>query len=53
MKLSLEIRKVDEQCSAKVITLEVSGERDVWLCVSVRAKFLWWSRTESWAIHLV
>lgn len=53
MRLKLEIRKVDEQCSSKVITLEVLGDIDIWLCVSVRAKFLWWSRTESWAIHLV
>lgn len=54
MNLKIKIEKTDKQCATNIITLNIPGlSIDIWLCVTAYAKFLFWSKTLNYAIHLV
>lgn len=54
MKISIHIERTDAQCTEMVVTLNIPGlSTDIWLCVSIKARFLFWNKTVKWAIHLV
>lgn len=53
MKISIQIEKTDAQCTERVITLNIPGTIDIWLRVSVTARFWFVHKTVKWAIHLV
>lgn len=54
MNISIAIEKTDAQCTQMILTINIPGiATDVWLCLSVKAKFMFWNKTIKWAIHLI
>lgn len=53
MKFNLKVSRVDGQCAPKVLTIDVFLDIDIWLCITVEARFFVFSWKDSWSIHLV
>lgn len=54
MHISIKIEKTNDQCTQRVITLDIPGiGTDLWLCIEIITRLLFWKKSIKWAIHLI